>query len=56
MGRPRFEVPDIHFQAGWYKKSFSSLGQQVKNGGKVVYLADKLYKNNFKNSFSLKLN
>ena len=43
------EVPQIYFQAGWYKKSFSSLGKEVKkNGGKVVLLSDNSYKNNFR--------
>ena len=43
------KIPDIYFQAGWYKKSFSSLGQEVKNnGGKVVLLSDNSYKNNFR--------
>ena len=43
------EIPDIYFQAGWYKKSFSSLGLEVKNsGGKVVLLSDNPYKNNFR--------
>ena len=27
------EIPEIFFQAGWYKKSFSSLGQEVKKNG-----------------------
>lgn len=39
------EIPDIFFQAGWYKKVFSSLGKEVKNnGGKVVLLSDNPYK------------
>jgi glycosyltransferase involved in cell wall biosynthesis len=43
------DIPDIYFQAGWYKKSFSSLGYKVKNnGGKVVLLSDNSYKNNFR--------
>ncbi len=43
------EIPDIFFQAGWYKKSFSSLGNQVKeNGGKVVLLSDNQYLDNFR--------
>ena len=43
------KIPDIYFQAGWYKKSFSSLGQEVKNnGGKVVLLSDNSYKNNIR--------
>ena len=43
------KIPDIYFQAGWYKKSFSSLGQEVKNnGGKVVLLSDNSYKNNMR--------
>jgi len=43
------KIPDIYFQAGWYKKSFSSLGQEVKkNGGKVVLLSDNSYKNNLR--------
>ena len=43
------KTPDIYFQAGWYKKSFSSLGKEVKdNGGKVVLLSDNSYKNNLR--------
>jgi glycosyltransferase involved in cell wall biosynthesis len=43
------EIPDIFFQAGWYKKAFSSLGNQVKeNGGKVVLLSDNQYLDNFR--------
>lgn len=43
------KIPDIYFQAGWYKKSFSSLGQEVKNnGGKIVLLSDNSYKNNLR--------
>jgi len=43
------KIPDIYFQAGWYKKSFSSLGKEVKNnGGKVVLLSDNSYKNNIR--------
>lgn len=43
------KIPDIFFQAGWYKKSFSSLGQEVKSsGGKVVLLSDNSYKNNLR--------
>lgn len=42
-------IPDIYFQAGWYKKSFLSLGREVKNnGGKIVLLSDNSYKNNFR--------
>ena len=45
----KLKIPDIYFQAGWYKKSFSSLGQEVKNnGGKVVLLSDNPYKDNFR--------
>ena len=45
----RLKIPDIYFQAGWYKKAFSSLGQEVKNnGGKVVLLSDNPYKNNLR--------
>ena len=40
------KIPDIYFQAGWYKKSFSNLGKEVKqNGGKVVLLSDNSFKN-----------
>ena len=43
------KIPDIYFQAGWYKKAFSSLGQEVKNnGGKVVLLSDNPHKNTFR--------
>lgn len=43
------EVPQIYFQAGWYLKSFSSLGKEVKqNGGKVILLSDNSFKNNLK--------
>tara|TARA_A100001015_G_scaffold97282_1_gene107982 strand:- start:13335 stop:14363 length:1029 start_codon:yes stop_codon:yes gene_type:complete len=43
------KIPDIYFQAGWYKKSFSSLGKEVKNnGGKVVLLSDNSFKNNLR--------
>lgn len=43
------DVPEIYFQAGWYKKSFSSLGNEVKkNGGKVILLSDNTYKGNFR--------
>ena len=45
----KLEVPQIYFQAGWYKKSFSSLGKEVKKkGGKVVLLSDNSYKNNLR--------
>ena len=43
------EIPDIYFQAGWYKKSLSSLGKEVKNnGGKVILLSDNPYKGNLR--------
>jgi glycosyltransferase involved in cell wall biosynthesis len=43
------KIPDIYFQAGWYKKSLSSLGREVKNnGGKIVLLSDNPYKGNLR--------
>lgn len=43
------KIPDIYFQAGWYIKSFSNLGKEVKqNGGKVVLLSDNSFKNTFR--------
>jgi glycosyltransferase involved in cell wall biosynthesis len=53
------DIPEIFFQAGWYKKSFSSLGKEVKkNGGKVVLMSDNPFKNNYRQivgSFIFKL-
>ena len=43
------KIPDIYFQAGWYKKSFSSLGKEVKsNGGKIALISDNSFKNNLR--------
>lgn len=43
------KIPDIYFKDGWYKKSLSSLGREVKNnGGKIVLLSDNTYKGNLR--------
>ena len=43
------KIPDIYFQAGWYKKSLSNLGKEVKNnGGKIILLSDNPYKGNLR--------
>tara|TARA_B100001248_G_scaffold89409_1_gene65964 strand:+ start:16247 stop:17284 length:1038 start_codon:yes stop_codon:yes gene_type:complete len=47
-------VPDIFFQAGWYIRAFTSLGDQVrKNGGKIVLFADNSYKNSLRQKFGV---
>ena len=43
------KIPDIYFQAGWYIKSLSSLGKEVKdNGGKIILLSDNPYKSSLR--------
>lgn len=45
-------VPHIFFQAGWYKKPFISLGNEVKHsGGKVILLSDNQFHGNLRQLF-----